>query len=158
MLLVLIPMLAANVLCGLDIYRLSSRRERIKEDYSEVNSIRYGLLSVDSWKDRVQSILGDRIGDFKLSKENEAVLRDEISQALNALITQADEMLQRRQKTFSGKMRRFAVRAFFSIREIRRQVPALCFGQSTTVSSVPSSSGRHLAGICTRRFSSTPCR
>ena len=124
MLLVLIPMLAANVLCGLDIYRLSSRRERIKEDYSEVNSIRYGLLSVDSWKDRVQSILGDRIGDFKLSKENEAVLRDEISQALNALITQADEMLQRRQKTFSGKMRRFAVRAFFSIREIRRQVPA----------------------------------
>ena len=117
-------MLAANVICGLDIARLSSRREKIKLDYSEVNSIRYGLLSVDSWKERMQAILTDKIGDFKLSKASEAVLRGEISQALNALITQADLMLQKHQSSLSGKLRKIAIRAFVSIGEIRKQVPA----------------------------------
>jgi hypothetical protein len=124
MFLILVPVLAANVLCGLDIYRLSSRRERIKEDYSEINSIRYGLLSVDAWKDRIQAILRDRIGEFKISKETEAVLRVEIAKALDAMITQADGMLQKHQKTLSGKMRKMAFRAFVSMGEIRKQVPA----------------------------------
>ena len=117
-------MLAANILCGLDIQRLSSERERIKLDYSEVNSIRYGLLSVDSWKIRIQALLGEKIGDFRLSKANVAVLRGEISQALNALITQADLTLQKHQNTMSGKLRKIAIRAFVSIGEIRKQVPA----------------------------------
>jgi hypothetical protein len=124
LLLILVPVLAGSVLCAVDICRLSSRRERIKQDYSEINSIRYGLLSVDSWKIRISAIMKDRIGDFKLSGADEAVLRGEISQALEALISQADRMLRERQKTFSGKMRQFAVRTFVDIREIRKRVPA----------------------------------
>ena len=57
LLLILVPLLGLDALCGLDILRLSGRREKIKEDYSQVNSIRYGLLSVDSWKARLQSIV-----------------------------------------------------------------------------------------------------
>lgn len=123
LLLVVGAALAANVACGLDICRLSSRRERIKQDYSEVNSIRYGLLSVDSWKERIQGLLQDRIGDYKLSKASEAVLRGEISQALNALITEADRLIQKHQSTLSGKMRRFALRTFVSVGEVRARVP-----------------------------------
>jgi hypothetical protein len=121
--LLLVPILAAAVACGADICRLSSRREAIKLDYSEVNSIRYGLLSVDAWKERIQIILGDRIGDFKLSKANEAVLRDEITQALNALISQGEAILQKHQNSFSGKLRKLAIQAFVNVRELRRQVP-----------------------------------
>jgi hypothetical protein len=124
MLLILVPLLAANMACGLEIYRLSSEREMIKQDYSEVNSIRYGLLSVDAWKDRIKLILKARIGDFSLSPDNEAFLRGEISQALNALLTQADLMLQKHQNTLSGKLRKIAVRLFVSVGEIRKQVPA----------------------------------
>ena len=123
MLLMLVPVLAANVLCGLGICRLSARREAIKQDYSQVNSIRYGLLSVDAWKMRIQGIVGDRIGDFKLSKKQEAVLRDEISNALNAMITKADNIIQKHQSTLSGEMRKIAVKSFVSIEEIRKQVP-----------------------------------
>ena len=124
MLLILVPVLAGNVFCGLDIYRLSSRRERIKQDYSQINSIRHGLLSIDSWKERIQAILADRIGDFELSKAQEGVLRGEISNALDALITEADRTLQKRQSTLSGKLRKLAINAFVSIRDVRRQVPA----------------------------------
>ncbi|MFI5346049.1 MAG: paraquat-inducible protein A [Elusimicrobiota bacterium] len=124
MLLILIPLAAAAVLCGVDIGRLSARREAIKQDYSEVNSIRYGLLSVDSWKDRIQSILQTRIGDFKLSGAQEAVLRAEIGQALNAMITEADRLMRKHQASFSGKMRKLALRAFVNVEDVRKQVPA----------------------------------
>ena len=124
MLLALVPVLAANVLFSLDMYRLSQRRERIKQDYSRINSIRYGLLSVDSWKERIQVILTNRIGDFKLSGAQEAALRSEISKTLNTMISEAERMLQKHQSSFSGKLRKIAIKAFVSIDDIRKQVPA----------------------------------
>ena len=124
MLLILVPVLAVNVYLGLSIHRLSLRREKIKQDYSQINSIRYGLLSVDSWKERIQSILTNRIGDFKLSQRQEAILRSEISKALNALISEADRRMREHQKTLYGKMRKLAVRTFVNMDEIRKQVPA----------------------------------
>ena len=127
-LLVLVPVLAANCFLSLDIYRLSLRREKIKEDYSQINSLRYGLLSADAWKERLRSILAEKIGDFKLSKGQETVLRDEISKALNALVTEADKMLRKHQKTFSGKMKKLALRALINTDDIRRQVPGFTQG------------------------------
>lgn len=123
MLLILVPVLAANALFGVDIYRLSARRESLKLDYGEVNSIRYGLLSVDSWKENIQGILADRIGEFKLSRKQEVVLSEQISKALNTLITEADKMIRKHQSTWSGKMRKVAAWAFVSVPELRRQVP-----------------------------------
>lgn len=120
---VLVPVVAANLFIGVDIYRLSAQREIIKWDYSQVNSIRYGLLSVDAWKERTREILEDRIGTFTLNPEHEAVLREEISHALNALITEADLLLRKHQETLSGTMRKIAIRTFVSVPEMRKQVP-----------------------------------
>lgn len=123
MLLVLVPVLAANALFGAGIYRLSAKREALKLDYGEVNSIRYGLLSVDAWKDNIQGILASQIGEFKLSRKQEAVLSAQISKALNTLITEADKSIRKHQDTWSGKMRKLAAWAFVSIPELRKQVP-----------------------------------
>lgn len=124
LLLILVPVLAANVYFGVDIQRLSARRDVIKQDYSQVNSIRYGLLSVDSWKARIQAILTNRIGAFKITKAQEVVLRAEISKSLNAMITEAERMLQKHQRTLSGKLRRFAIKALLSFPDLRERVPA----------------------------------
>lgn len=123
MLLILGPLLAANVLFGVDIQRLSAKREALKIDYGEVNSIRYGLLSVDAWKENLQGIVSGQIGEFKLSKAQEAVLSGHISKALNTLITEADRTMRKHQDTWSGKMRKLAAWAFVSIPELRKQVP-----------------------------------
>lgn len=123
MFLILVPVLAANALCGLDMHRLSAQREIIKQDYSQINSIRYGLLSVDSWEERLQVVLAKRIDDFELSKAQENVLRGEISKTLNALISEAERMIEKRQSTFSGKVRKLAIRTFVSVDDIRKQVP-----------------------------------
>lgn len=121
--LALVPLLAFNAYLAFDIHQLSKRRDRIKQDYSQVNSIRYGLLSVDTWKAKIQTILSDRVGDFELSKAQENVLRGEISSALHALITEADRSLRERQKGLSGKLRNLAMRAFFDLGDVREKVP-----------------------------------
>jgi hypothetical protein len=123
MLLILVPVLAVNAFFAYDIHRLASRRETIKQDYSEINSIRYGLLSVESWKVRIQGILADQIGDFKMTKKQEDILSEQISNALNTMITQAETMLKAHQNTFKGKLRAFATWAFVNVPEIRKQVP-----------------------------------
>ena len=123
MLLLLVPVLFANAFFAYDIHRLASRRETIKQDYSEINSIRYGLLSVESWKVRIQGILADQIGDFKMTKKQEDILSEQISKALNTMITEAEKMLKAHQNTFKGRLRGFAVWAFVNVPEIRKQVP-----------------------------------
>ncbi len=123
MFLILVPVLAANAFFAFDIHRLSSKREKIKQDYSEINSIRFGLLSVDAWKARIQLILAEQIGEFRMSKQQEDVLSEQISGALNTMITEAEKMLKAHQNTFSGKLRKFAVWAFVNVPEIRKQVP-----------------------------------
>lgn len=119
----LVPILAFNAFLAFDIHQLSQRRDRIKQDYSQVNSIRYGLLSADAWKERIQAILSDRVGDFELSEAQEVALRGEISSALHALITEADRSLQKRQAGLSGKLRNLAMRALFDVRDVRKKVP-----------------------------------
>lgn len=123
LLLVLVPLLAFNAFLAFDIRQLSVRRDRLKQDYSEVNSIRYGLLSVDAWKDKIQAILSDRVGEFELSKAQERVLLGEISSALHALVTEAERSLQKRQKSLSGTLRNLALRAFFDVDDVREKVP-----------------------------------
>ena len=78
---------------------------------------------MDSWKERIQGILGNRIGEFKLSKKQKNILREHISNALNTVITEADKMIRSHQNTLAGKMRKLAIWAFVNIKDIREKVP-----------------------------------
>ncbi|MBA3647934.1 MAG: paraquat-inducible protein A [Chitinophagales bacterium] len=116
-------MIAFNIWCGIQIHTLSGHRAAIKKDYSQVNSISYGLLSVNAWKDNIQKILINRIQDFSFSPEQERSLKIQISKALNAIITKGDSMLNQNQKTFSGKIKKIAVKALVNTDDIRKKVP-----------------------------------
>src|ERR1041384_5300611 len=101
LLLLLLPVLVFNGWCGWQIHLLSLQRAQMRTDYSEVNNIKYGLLSVEVWKNQLQYIISEQIETFDLSKDQEKALRDEITDVLNALITQADSMLQSDHKTIT---------------------------------------------------------
>src|SRR5579872_1675248 len=122
---VLMPLLALCVGCGIAVHRLTLQRAAIKNDFGVVNSIKYGLLSVDLWKDRIQEIVSGSIGEFALSREQENDLKNVISNALQALITEMDGLLQKRQKTLSGKIQKLVVKTFIDMTDIRKRVPAL---------------------------------
>jgi len=108
---------------GFQVYTLSSERAEIKKDYSVLNNITYGLLSVNAWRDHMIRVVTHRIDDFELTAEQEKALKYEVSQVLHAVINKADSMLDKKQKTIGGKLKKFAIRTFVKEEKLHAQVP-----------------------------------
>src|SRR5580704_3819688 len=89
-----IPLLLLSIYCGTKVHNLAIERANIKKDYSDMNSITYGLLSVNIWKDNIQEIISDRVDDFELSPEQTKIIQEEITVLLNKIILQTDSMIQ----------------------------------------------------------------
>jgi hypothetical protein len=124
----LLILFAGTLLCiaawsGFQVYELSSKRAAIKKDYSEVNNITYGLLSVNAWRDHLVRVVTNRIDDFEFTPEQESALKFEVSEVLHAVINKADSMVQKKQKTIGGKLKKFAIKTFIKEDKLHKQVP-----------------------------------
>ncbi len=109
---------------GYQVYHLSTKRAKIKKDYSILNNITYGLLSVNAWRDHLVKVVTNRIDDFEFSADQEAAVKVEVSHVLHAIIDKADSMLERKQKSIGGKLKKFAVKTLVNSDKIHAQVPA----------------------------------
>lgn len=94
--------------CGNEVHVLSQRQERVKTDYSTINNITFGLLSVSAWRDRLVAVIDQRMQHFNLTAEQKAALRAEISQVLHSLVDRTITLVERPQRTPGGKLRKLA--------------------------------------------------
>ncbi len=118
-----IPLLAGAGYCSFRIYELSNERAALKTDYSTVNNITYGLLSVDAWKDHLLRIVSNRIDDFEFTPEQEKLMRSQIELVLHAVVDKADSLMHLKRKTLKGKVRKFVINALVNEKKIHAQVP-----------------------------------
>jgi hypothetical protein len=116
-------LLAVAALSGYQVHDLSTKRAEIKKDYSVVNNITFGLLSVNAWRDHMISVVTHRIDDFNFSPDQEAALKHELSAVLHAVISKADSMVELKQKTIKGKLKKFVVKALIKDKKLHAQVP-----------------------------------
>jgi hypothetical protein len=119
----LTPVLAFAIWCGCNIRNLSKERAVMKKDYSELNNIQHGLLSVDAWKDNLMDIINTQINQFEFTEKQEDTLRVELNKILNSLVTKAVTMVNKKQTTFKGRITKFAVNNFIEVDEVRAKVP-----------------------------------
>jgi hypothetical protein len=124
-LLILFAAIALTIACwsGYNVYHLSAERAEIKKDYSILNNITYGLLSVNAWRDHLVKVVTNRIDDFEFTPDQEKALKFEVSQVLHAVINKADSLVDKKQKTLKGKLTKFAVKTFVDEDKIHAQVP-----------------------------------
>ena len=123
LILFILPLILLSGWFGYTIYKLSSERAQLKKDYSEVNNIKHGILSVDKWRDDIIEIVSNQIDDFELSGMQQDTLLSEINKILNKLISQADEMINEKQKNIGGKLKKFTFNTFVNVDKIRAKVP-----------------------------------
>ncbi|HEY4150608.1 MAG TPA: paraquat-inducible protein A [Chitinophagaceae bacterium] len=102
---------------------LSAEQEQIKTDYTDVNNITLGLLSVDNWKDQVAGIVNHQVKHFKLTPKEKHELQVEVEQVIYALIDKAEAMVNKPQRSLGGKIKKLAVKSFVKTDKIRAQVP-----------------------------------
>lgn len=124
LILALALLLGAEGYFGWKLHVLSDQQERIKEDYSNINNITFGLFSVQQWKENVSKIVNHQVRNLKMTKKQKKVLQTEVEQVLLALIDKAEALVNKKKKTISGKIQKFAIKNFVNSDSIRAQVPA----------------------------------
>ena len=117
-------LLCGEIYLGYQIESLSNQRTQIKEDYSTINNITFGVFSVDQWRDKISAIVNSRVKDFKMTPEQKAALQAEVEQELHGLINKTIAKINKPQKTLGGKLKKMAFNSLVSANQINAQVPS----------------------------------
>ncbi len=105
------------------VFKYSSEAADIKKDYSELNSITHGILSVNIWKEHLTSMVLNRIDEFEFTEEQEDTLVQQVENILSAGIDKGSDLMDQKQTTIKGKLRKFAIKTLVSEDKIRALVP-----------------------------------
>jgi len=110
--------------CGYKVHTLSFRQEQVKADYSVINNVSFGLLSVNKWRDQIVASLTTKIQTFSLTPAQQADLQKEIEKTLHSLISKAISLINEPKKTLGAKLKKLAFKTFIDTSELHQQVPA----------------------------------
>ncbi|PWT72363.1 MAG: paraquat-inducible protein A [Bacteroidetes bacterium] len=110
--------------CGYKVYELSRAQERVKADYSIINNISFGLLSVSEWRDQIEDIVTQKIADFKLTSDQKKDLQRAVENILHTLIRDITAKINKPSRTLGGKIKSFAFRALVDTSSLQKQVPS----------------------------------
>jgi len=106
------------------IISLSFQNQRQKNDYAEINHIRYGLFSVDVWKKQIVNILSEEIDKIGLSSANKKKIKAHLEVLLSKIIDEiAKKIEQENVGSASGWVKQHLMNIFVSLDEIKRGIP-----------------------------------
>lgn len=115
--------LASIVLCQQIIHN-STINQTNKIDSAELNHIRYGLLSVDTWKNQVSGIVIAEIDKLDFTDQYENELKGTIETQLNILITNVNQKIKQSNKgSFKGAIKQAFIDVFVSIEDVKKGIP-----------------------------------
>ena len=124
LILVLGILLCGEAYCGYQMHSLSSQRTQIKEDYSTINNITFGLFSVNEWRDKIAAVVHSQVQDFHLTAAQKKQLQAQVEQQLHSLVNTAIATINKPQHTLGGELKKYAVNKFVNTDKIQAQVPS----------------------------------
>jgi len=138
-------LLCGEAYCGYNLHALSTQRTQIKKDYSTINSITFGVFSVNQWRDKIAAVVNSQVHDFDITLKQRKRLQAQIEQQLHSLISKAVATINKPQTTFSGKLKKFAFNKLVNEDQLQAQVPSFA---RTIINKVNSpASKKRLKGI-----------
>jgi hypothetical protein len=119
-------LLAAIVFLSFRVYTVEQKKRMMKEDLIELSKIKYGLFSVDEWKEILASVITKKIGEFNFEGANRDNMRKEISAFL---YKQIDQFEQRFREENSGTLKGFFKNSLASFtggfQKLKKDVPQI---------------------------------
>lgn len=108
---------------GYKTYTTTVERTILKEEYSKINDIYFGLLSVNAWEEQLLVIAKKQINEFQLNNNQLDVFRQEINQVIHSVIDKAEAMINQNDNTWVGKLTKFAVNNFVNMDKLHEKAP-----------------------------------
>jgi len=119
-------LILASAYLAIEIKAIDQKRAKLIHDYNELHHVKYGLLSVHQWKEKVSDIIAQKVRNFQLTSENREALSQKISDALYALINEIKLLVEenrRDQNMFMAAITFLVDKIFFSINDLEKKVP-----------------------------------
>lgn len=121
--LLLFGMISAGFLCQRIIHH-SKENQQLKSDYAELNSIKYGLFSLDVWKENITTIVVVELDRLYVSNQTEAQMKKHVAAIMDKIIDKAAQKIeQANQKTTTGKVKQAFIDTFVDIKDIKKGIP-----------------------------------
>lgn len=115
--------LASIFLC-IEIVENARTNQINKIENAELNHIRYGLLSIDTWKVQLSYIVTDEIDKMDIIKNHQEGLKKTLESQLNVLIDKINARIAESNKgSAKGWFKQTFINVFVSIDEIKKGVP-----------------------------------
>lgn len=96
-----------------------------KNDYAELNHVKYGLFSIDEWKLQINAIIIAEINKLDLSESNELDLKKHFEFLLNKLIDDIDNKVKKGNAgSTKGWVKQSFINIFISLEDIKKGVPS----------------------------------
>lgn len=119
----IIIVIASIFLCQ-QIISNSLANQKNKNDYAELNHVKYGLLSIEEWKQQITVILADEINNISISKANKKALKKHVEILLNTLIDKVDRKIREgNEGTTGGRITQSFINTFIKLDEIKKGIP-----------------------------------
>jgi hypothetical protein len=126
----LIKILLSSLLLGATIFLtiqviIQAKKNQIRKiDLSEINHIRYGLLNVDEWSEKVAVVMTEKINEFELTPENREQLQTSVENILYRLIDEVEILMEERTSgSFSG-IKKWVAGFAIDVEQMRDSVPS----------------------------------
>lgn len=107
---------------GYRVHVLSKEQQRIKEDYSVVNSITFGIFSVDQWRDRISDVMNQQVNGFSITPKQRHEMLLGIEKQLHELVAKTVAEIDKPQKSLGGKLKKMAFHALVDSDALQAQV------------------------------------
>ena len=115
-------LLAGAAYFGYRVHKLVKEQQVIKQDYSLMNSITLGLLSIDTWRDRLSSIMDDRINGYSITPQQKKDIQAAVEKELHAMIAKVIKEIDKPQKSIGGKVKKMAFHVLADSDSLQAQV------------------------------------
>ena len=115
--------IACALLCSKIIFT-SINNQRIKLDYAELNHIKYGLFSINKWKEKLTTIVFNELDHFDLTKADQKVLKRQVAAQLNGLIDKVTNKIRQKNKgSIGGAVKQTFFDIMIDIKDIKEGIP-----------------------------------
>jgi translation elongation factor EF-G len=115
--------LVSSILCGRIIVHSLANQQR-KQDLAELNNIKYGLFSVNGWKQQLSDIINDELKEIDLRDANPKELKKHVEDQLSTLIDKVDKKIRdTNKKSTKGRIKQAIINALVDKEDIKKGIP-----------------------------------
>jgi hypothetical protein len=121
-------LLVVITIMSFQIIVVAKERQTIIHDHSELSHVKYGMLSVHAWKEKIAGILAKKVREFQLTANNKEELRALVADGLYKLIDEVERIFEERntkKSWFKKTITEFIQSIVLEFDEIRKKVPRL---------------------------------